>query len=282
MGKATRGGAKTKPALRVLAEMLPEEAEEHLSGGGDLAIIPIGSIEQHGPHLLTGCDGYITLAKALEVGRLTGGVVLPMIHYSWVGATNAFSAGIGVRESVFVDYLQAVVRAVRRAGFRRILVMNSHGGNFYSMRTFPQKCLREDGIVVMTVYGTAFSEEAERIARETGAGEAACLLGALRMLGREDLVGDIAEYTRKAVAEFGDRPHVERDPKSFRDCRALGVIGGDYFHETQHVQPDSRQTDPEAGVRVLRAVAEHIAGQLGWLGKHVEETEREQREPGSG
>ena len=258
--------------INVLEEMLPEEIEAYFEKAGDLAILPIGSIEHHGPHLVNGCDGYITLAKAQEVARLSGGVLFPMISTCWEGATNVYSGGIGVREDVFVDYLLAVVRGVREAGFKRILIINSHGGNFYAMRAFPQHCLRETGIVVMTVYGSAGCEEADR-ARKEGVGEAASLLGALHLLGRDDLVDEIVGYTRKAIEEFGDRREVDPAPASMQGARRLGVVGQDYFEEYRHAQPDSRQTSPEPGAKLIRTIAEHIVRHLPALAKHVEETE---------
>ena len=258
--------------VRRLTELLPGEIDQYLSGGGDLAIVPIGSIEQHGPHLLLGCDSYISVAKAQEVARISGGVLFPLVSFSWVGCTNAFSGGIGVRAEVYFDYLRAVVRAIHRAGFRRIVLLNSHGGNFYAMRAFPQVCLREDGIVVLTVYGAGGSEEARRISREAGGGEGTGLTGALRLLGREDLVQDVLEYNRKAIAEFGDQPKVQHQPDSFRQARRLGVVGLDYFHECLHVQPDSR-ISPEAGIEYIRKAAEHIAAHLPALSRYLDETE---------
>lgn len=255
-------------SLRTLLDLLPDEAHKALAST-DLAIIPIGSIEQHGPHLLTGCDGYITIAKAVEVARLSGGVLFPMVNYCWEGATNVFSGGIGVRERVFMDYLGAVVRAVSRAGFKRILVVNSHGGNFYAMRAFPQHCLREWGIVVMTTYGSAFCPGAAH--GENNVGEQALLLGALRILGREDLVEEVIGYTRMALAEFGDRPEAPIQPECLETARKLGVVGFDYSSEIVHVQPDSSQLDGDPGAAAIRKIAKHIADRLDALSAHVDD-----------
>ena len=258
--------------IRTLNELLPGEIETYFKDGGDLAIIPIGSIEHHGPHLINGCDGYITLAKAQEVARRSGGVLFPMISFCWEGATNVYSGGIGVREELFIDYLRAVVRAVRHAGFKRIVILNSHGGNFYAMRAFPQHCLREEGIAVLTVYGSAGCPEADR-ARKEGVGEAAALLGALHLLGQDDIVDEIVEYTRKALEEFGDRRKVDPAPASMQGARRLGVVGQDYFEEYRHAQPDSRQTSAEPGAKLIRKIAEHIVKHLPTLSDHVKETE---------
>ena len=258
--------------LRILNEMLPNEAADYFAEGGDLAILPIGSIEHHGPHLLNGCDGYATLAKSREVARLTGGVLFPMISTSWEGATNVYSGGVGVREQFLVDYLLAVVQAVRKAGFKRILILNGHGGNYYAMQTFPQHCLRETGIAVMTVYGSAFCPEAED-ARTKGVGEQGSLVGALHMLGRDDLIDDIREYTRLAIEEFGDRPDVVVGPPSQVAARKLGSVGQDYNEEIRHARPDSTQLDPAPGVELTRQIAEHIAKHLEAFSQHIDETE---------
>ncbi|HUV39454.1 MAG TPA: creatininase family protein [Planctomycetota bacterium] len=258
--------------LHSLNDMLPGEFEAHLAAGNDLAILPVGSIEHHGPHLLNGCDGYITLGKARELARLTGGVLFPMMSFCWEGATNVYSGGVGVREHLFVDYLLSVVRGVRQAGFRRIVILNSHGGNYYAMRTFAQHCLRETGIAVTTVYGTAFCAEAES-AREKGMGEAGSLIGALHLMGRDDLVEDILDYTRRATEEFGDRPEVTPGPPQMMGARRLGCVGQDYNEEIRHARPDSRQTDPQAGAEVIRQIARHIAEHLDALGDYVDETE---------
>jgi creatinine amidohydrolase/Fe(II)-dependent formamide hydrolase-like protein len=250
-----------------LVEMLPGEVEERLKEGKDIAILPIYSLEQHGPHLLLGTDGYGAEGLAQELGRISGGAVLPPIPFCWEGCTNVFAGGIGVRESVFVRYLKSAVKGLWQSGFRRIVVINTHGGNFYAMRTFPHELLKEERVPVLTVYGLSDCREAHKLLREAG-GEAAALTGALLLLGRKELVAKVQETNRKAVAEFGDGPKVELDPPAARESRKLGNVGHDYSHECFHVQPSSR-LDPEKGAQAMRKVAEHIAALLDDYGVHV-------------
>jgi len=255
-----------------LLDMLPGEVEAELAAGNDIAILPILSIEQHGPHLLLGTDGFGAEALAQELSKLTGALVLPPVPFSWVGCTNVFAGGVGVRESVFISYLREVVRALWRAGFRRIVVWNTHGGNFYAMRTFPHEAFREDGIPVLTVYGFSDCRQAAEMLEQAG-GEAAALSGALLLLGRGDLVEKVKDTTRKAVAEFGDRPRVELEPRAARESRRLGAVGHDYSHECLHVQPDSR-LDPGRGAEALKQVAQHVAGVLEDFRAYVNRLER--------
>ncbi|MGD0113458.1 MAG: creatininase family protein [Armatimonadota bacterium] len=244
----------------MLLEMFPSDVERALRAGNDIAIVPIYSIEQHGPHLLLGTDSYCDEALVRELGRITGGTVLPAIPFSWVGCTNAVPGGVGVREAEFVTYLRGVVRGLWRARLQRIVIWNCHGGNYYAMRTFPHEVFREDGIPVLTIYGLSDMPDGWEMANECG-GEAALLAGALRLLGREDLVRKVIDTNRNAVAEFGDRPAVELEPRAARESRKLGVVGHDYSHECLHVQPDSR-LDPDKGVDVIRKAAAHVAGML--------------------
>jgi creatinine amidohydrolase len=244
-----------------LLEMLPGEIETRLVGGSDIVLLPVGSLEQHGPHLPLWTDGFFAQALAREIGRLSSGTVLPAVPFSWVGCTNAFSGGIGVRQAVFVQYLRAVIRSLWQSGFRRIVVINGHGGNFYAMRSLPHDIYREDGIPMLCIFGTAGCKEAEEILERAGGGEATEVTGALRLLGREDLLREVQEYTRRAVAEFGDCTPVQLEPAAAREARRLGVVGHDYSHECLHVAPDSR-LDPEAGVAAIRAAAAHITGVL--------------------
>ena len=244
-----------------LLEMFPGEIESRLQAGNDIAILPIGSLEQHGPHLLLATDSFCAQALAQEIGNCSGGTVLPPIPYSWVGCTNVFAGGIGVRESVFIDYLRAVVKRLWQSGFRRILVVNSHGGNSYALRSFSHDLFKEEGIPVLCIYGDAGSQEAKDILRQAGGAEQSRPAGALRLLGREDLVAEVEENTRRAVAEFGDRPSVELEPKSARESQLLGVVGHDYSHECLHVQPDSH-IDADAGAESIRKVAQRVTNVL--------------------
>lgn len=246
-----------------LLEMLPGEVAERLGSGRDVAIIPIGSVEQHGPHLLLGCDTFSTLGKCIAIARETGATILPLVPYTWVGCTNYFSGGVGVREEVAIRYIRAAVRGAWRAGYRRILIVNSHGGNFYAMRSLPRDMLAEEGIPVMVTYGDAGALD-ERVTEASG------MTGGLRLLGREDLIEDVARYARAAVEEFGEGAGAVMWPGSFHEARRLGVIGQDYLDETRHVQP-SLDYDPDDGVAAAGKIGRCVAGLLEEFGKLVDE-----------
>lgn len=95
----------------------------------DTAIIPVGATEQHGPHLPLGVDWMLANAVAEGVGEKLNAYVLPAMPF---GASQAHK---GFRGSVWIDHntLAAVVKdlahCLMEQGFRRIVIMNMHGGN---------------------------------------------------------------------------------------------------------------------------------------------------------
>lgn len=238
------------PATRMpnsLADAFPAD----LRDSSDAILVPIGCVEQHGPALLLGCDSYCTLGKCCKAAKESEAFVLPMIPVSWVGGTRAFPGGLNVRERVFLDYLVAALRALSKTGFKRTIVVNSHGGNFYALRALPGELFAEEGLRVTSVYGYSGCEEAKGLSTE-----AETMLGGLRVLGREDVVAAVERFNAAALEEFGDaRPKLE--PECARESRRLGVVGHEYSHECLHVSP-SRSIDIDKGVRFHELVGKHL------------------------
>lgn len=257
-------------------EMFPEEVEARLARSDDVAIVPIGSIEQHGPHLLLGCDCYCVLGLATKVAEHSGGSLFPIIPFSWTGGTDYFTGAVSVRSRHFVNYLRAVVRSLWRTGFRRILLMNAHGGNFYTMRAVTRDLLKDDGIPVLSTYGAPRFPELEGL--KVVGGEGASMCGGLKILGRDDLIRAVKKYNQAAYEEFGDI-QVTHEPESFRRARPLGVVGHDYWHECLHVRPVPT-IDEKGAVTRCDVAGKRIAQLLEVYRTYVEEFLAAQGEEG--
>jgi creatinine amidohydrolase len=112
----------TAPDLRAIA------ARE-----GALAILPAGSLEQHGPHLPVITDTASASAAAIAAARLVAndvpGAVLPGL---WLGLSEhhlPFGGTISVDYAAYRAILESIVRSLRAIGFARLLIVNGHGGN---------------------------------------------------------------------------------------------------------------------------------------------------------
>jgi creatinine amidohydrolase len=88
----------------------------------------LGSTEQHGYLSLT-TDVKIPLALADAASQKTGVLVAPPLNFGVAPYFLTYPGTITLRLSTFLDAVEDIVRSVYGYGFRRILVLNGHGGN---------------------------------------------------------------------------------------------------------------------------------------------------------
>ena len=98
-------------------------------------ILPVGSIEYHGPAAPFGTDTTLAVGFARRLAQERDGLVYPAVAYSFVPRlTRAFGPGVSVAPDVFLSYLTAVMHGIVAAGTRRLVVMNGHSENQYALR----------------------------------------------------------------------------------------------------------------------------------------------------
>ncbi len=97
----------------------------------ELVLIPIGSTEQHGPHLGLGQDHLIAQAFCERAARRLAPrlLALPAIPWGISDHHMNFAGSMTLRPETFMDLLEDVVLSMRHHGFRRFLIVNGHGGN---------------------------------------------------------------------------------------------------------------------------------------------------------
>src|SRR4051812_14816483 len=96
-----------------------------------VAVLPVGTIEQHGPHLPLITD----VLTATEMSRRaveqirTEAVLLPSVFYAFNEHHLDFPGTISVRGETFIQYVTDIGRSLAHHGFRKILLVNGHGSN---------------------------------------------------------------------------------------------------------------------------------------------------------
>lgn len=94
-------------------------------------LIPVGAIEQHGPHLPIDMDNVAVITLCEETAARNQDIVLcaPPIHYGFNEHNMDFPGTISIEIQHFIDYLFDLGRSLARQGFQRIIWVNGHGSN---------------------------------------------------------------------------------------------------------------------------------------------------------
>jgi creatinine amidohydrolase len=102
----------------------------------DLALLPVGSTEQHGPHAPLGTDAHIANGIASTgADRYDGSVVVgPTIPVGIAEEHRQFSGTLWVTEETFRRYVRETIESLAHHGFERVVVVNGHGGNVDALR----------------------------------------------------------------------------------------------------------------------------------------------------
>jgi len=93
-------------------------------------ILPLGSLESHGPHLPFGTDALTAWLLALDIAaRLPKTAVLPPLNYGVSEHYKDFSFTVSVQFETQIAFLRDILESVYREGIRKVFVMNGHDGN---------------------------------------------------------------------------------------------------------------------------------------------------------
>ena len=110
-----------------------------------VAIVPLGSTEQHGPHLPEATDHLIAQGFAREAAERTGFLCTPTITVGVSSHHRQFPGTMWVDPSVFRDYVESFTRHLTYHGIDRVVYVNAHGGNVDHLREVGRR-LRDDGV----------------------------------------------------------------------------------------------------------------------------------------
>ena len=107
----------------------PEVAER--AAAGSVLVVPVGSTEQHGPHLPLSTDADLAVALCAQLGAPA--VVAPLMAYGASGEHEGFAGTISIGQEATELLLVELGRSATRT-FSRVLLVSTHGGNTEAVR----------------------------------------------------------------------------------------------------------------------------------------------------
>ncbi|MHA1567732.1 MAG: creatininase family protein [Alphaproteobacteria bacterium] len=122
----------TGPPRRYWEEMTTQEVAAW-AGPESIAILPVGAIEQHGPHLPLGVDSAIAAAVVKHAVAIMApslpAVVLPQMPLGYSREHGGFAGTLSLSAETLAAVWREIGGALARTGVRKLVLLNGHGGN---------------------------------------------------------------------------------------------------------------------------------------------------------
>ena len=233
---------------------------EQLDPACSVAILPVAAIEQHGPHLPVGVDdfinaGIVTAAMALMPDTA---LILPTCH---VGKSNehlAFAGTLSLSAETLIRLWTEIGESVARAGLRKFVMLNSHGGQPQVMDIVARDLRVRLGLLAVAASLSAlhnerslFSVSETRHGIHAGASETSQMLHLQPDLVRRDAAGN---FVPRSVAIEAEYAYLRTEG---------GAVG--FGWQAQDLHPsgacgDATDADADRGRRIIESAARGVAG----------------------
>lgn len=152
-----------------LQEKCWKEARELVKESKGVAILPVGSVEQHGYHMPLGTDSYVAITLAEEAAEKTKAAVVPPVWFGWSPHHMVLPGTITIRPEILMGLVYDIAASLKKHGFDKIIMINGHRiVNVIWMQMAAEKIQREVGASVKIFDPAYMSKD---IVKELGFGE---------------------------------------------------------------------------------------------------------------
>jgi creatinine amidohydrolase len=242
--------------MYVADETWPDLAEyfEHES----LALVPVGSTEQHGPHLPLATDHLIAEGFAREAAERTGYLCTPTLTVGVSPHHRQFHGTMWADAPAFREYVESVTRNLAYHGIDRVVYVNAHGGNVEHLREVGRH-LRDEELLyaVEWMWNESVPELVDDLFEQNGphgGPKETALVQHLRPdLVREDRLADARDGGAPDIEAAETSKHGARTFYDAIDNTANGVLG------------DQTDATAAAGERLFEAAADQLVALCEWL-----------------
>lgn len=112
---------------------------------GGVCLLPMGVLEKHGNHLPIGTDQIVVDEICRRAAEIEPAVVFPSYYFSKIFTARHSKGTFALTRTLLLPVLEATVDEIARSGFRKIILVNGHGGNrtmmnFYLRTLLDKQC----------------------------------------------------------------------------------------------------------------------------------------------
>ncbi len=219
----------------------------------DIALLPVGAIEQHGPHLPLDCDAFDAEYIALKVAEGCGRprpIVLPLIPYGVSYHHEDFSGTISINPESLSQLVYDIGMSAVRHGITKLVIINGHGGNSPALHFAAQMINRDAHIFTCVDTGETSDPDIEAMAETPNDVHAGEIETSTTLASRPHLVR--MKEARRFIPRFSSR---------YLDFTSRRSVG--WYTHTSKISPTGVLGDPTKatrakGKRMLDTMIKHL------------------------
>lgn len=241
--------------MTLLAELTRDQVAEIAPGA--VLVLPVGAVEQHGPHLPLITDTLIAATVAeravLAVDGRVPAVLAPALPFGH-SEHHLFACAASLKPATLAAVLTDLVESLHTSGFTRFFLVNGHGGNDETVRTVGKSIVNRLPVTVATC--NYWQVGAEGAPPKDGAdvpGHAGWWESSLVLATRPELV---------RTERFGTEPLGPRGLYSFEAVPGLNLQRHGEWARSGGTTDPAAGADGETGARILQAKVDGLVDAL--------------------
>ena len=232
-----------------LAEYVSEES---------VALVPLGSTEQHGPHLPLSTDHVIAEGLARAAAERTGFLCTPTVNVGVSEHHRQFHGTMWVSPMAFREYVESLTRNLTYHGIDRVVFVNAHGGNIQHLQEVGRRLRRnEEAFATPWMWDDSIPELVDDLFETNGPHAGPKETSMLLHLDEENVKPEEFENARDGglqdLTSAGHSRHGARVHYDAIDNAGNGAFG------------DQTDASAEKGEQLFEAACDELVHLLEWL-----------------
>ncbi|WP_165422800.1 creatininase family protein [Ktedonosporobacter rubrisoli] len=106
-----------------------------------IALLPLGAIEEHGPHMNLGSDWYAVESLTARLAEAANLLVLPALPYGQVWSLSRFPGSLSISDQTLVNIIVEIAAGLAQVGIKGLILMSGHLGNMSALKTAARRLL---------------------------------------------------------------------------------------------------------------------------------------------
>ena len=176
---------------------------ERMIDDNTIAILPIGSLEEHGPHLPMGSDTYQAIYVAEEISKKLNAIILPPINYGYTELDD-YKGTISISFDSIYHLTYDILIGIVKNGIKKVVIISGHASQIHmaAIRKACNEITKEYVIKIMLLsdYDIAYELRGKIVPSDDS--HAGVIETSRMMHIREDLVKNERKFEKKEKGDF--------------------------------------------------------------------------------